>query len=248
MLRCGLVGAITIALCLSAAHADNPGVKVAFSNCTEFAGEGYVPLAQAQNLVPPGYVITATSPGQAPIVVRITNCAGVQVNRSPAEPTIISQIGINVVSPDGTGTINNYLLIYVTNNPALVEALGFFGVPAHYDPNITYEYTRNNVGNGGVLYGAVPDGGIPAYFLYGPETEPAPNSQQLFIANWWFGTPVKVRQQTTFPAISFGTSNVTLYTSAVSPLGQLIGGNAYGDFSVLALRGEYANAEMVVSK
>jgi hypothetical protein len=84
--------------------------------------------------------------------------------------------------------------------------------------------------------------------LYGPETEPAPNSQQVFVANWWFGTPVKVRQQTTFPAISFGTSNVTLYTSAVSPLGQLIGGNAYGDFSVLALRGEYANAEMVVSK
>ena len=127
MLRCGLVGAITIALCLSAAHAGNPGVKVAFSNCTEFAGEGYVPLAQAQNLVPAGYVITATSPGQAPIVVRMTNCAGVQVNRSPAEPTIISQIGINVVSPDGTGTINNYLLIYVTNNPALVEALGSSG-------------------------------------------------------------------------------------------------------------------------
>src|ERR1700689_1852921 len=98
MLRCRLACALTIVLSLSAAHADSPGLKVAFSNCTEFVGEGYVPLAQAQNLVPPGYAITATSPGQAPIVVRITNCAGVQVNRSPAVPTIISQIGINVVS------------------------------------------------------------------------------------------------------------------------------------------------------
>ena len=97
------------------------------------------------------------------------------MDRRAPGPTIISQIGINVVSPDGTGTINNYLLIYVTNNPALTEALGFFGVPAHYDPNITYEYTRNHVGNGGVLYGAVPDGGIPAYFLMGRK----PNRRQI---------------------------------------------------------------------
>jgi hypothetical protein len=165
MLRRGLAGALTIVISVSVAYADSPGLKVAFSNCTEFAGEGYVPLAHAQDLVPPGYVITATSAGQAPIVVRITNCAGVRVNRSPAVPTTISQIGINVVSPDGTGTINNYLLIYVTNNPALVEALGFFEVPAHYDPNITYEYTPNGTGDGGVLYGAVPNAGIPAYFF-----------------------------------------------------------------------------------
>lgn len=162
-------------------------------------------------------------------------------------PTIISQIGINIVSPDGTGTINNYMLIYVTNNPFLAQAFERVGVPASYDPTITYEYTRDSTGDGGVLYGAVPNADIPAYFLYGPETEPPPNTQQLFIANWWHGTPIRVRQQTTFPAISFGTSNVTLYTSAVSPLGQQIGGNAYDNFSVLALRGEYASAEMVVS-
>jgi hypothetical protein len=247
MVRCGLAATLALALSLSAAHAGDPGFKVAFSNCTEFAGEGFVPLPPAQKLVPPEYLITAASPGQAPIVVRITQCEAVQVDRAPAVPTIISQIGINIVSPDGTGTINNYMLIYVTNNRFLAEAFERIGVPASYDPTITSEYTRDTTGNGGVLYGAVPNAGIPAYFLYGPETEPPPNTQQLFIANWWHGTSIRVRQQTTFPAISFGTSSVTLYTSAVSPLGQLIGGNAYDRFSVLALRGEYASAEMVVS-
>jgi hypothetical protein len=206
-----------------------------------------VPLPLAQRLVPSGYVIPATSPEQAPIVVRITNCEAVQVDRTRAVPTTISQVGINIVSPDGTGTINNYTLIYVTNNPFLAEALQRAGVPANYDPAITYEYRPDSTGTGGVLYGAVPAANVPAYFLYGTETEPPPNTQQPFIANWWHGEVLRVRQQTTFPAISFGTSNVSLYTSAFSPLGQLIGGNAYGKFSILALRGVYASAEMIVS-
>jgi hypothetical protein len=120
-------------------------------------------------------------------------------------------------------------------------------VPANYDPTITYEYRRNSAGNGGVLYGAVADANVPPWFFYGTETEPLPNTQQPFVANWWHGEFMRVRQQTTFPAISFGTAQVTLYTSALSPLGQLIGGNAYGDFSILALRGVYAGAEMIVS-
>ena len=165
MVRGGLAATLALALSLSAAHAGDPSFKVAFTNCTEFAGEGFVPLPPAQKLVPPEYLITAASPGQAPIVVRITQCEAVQVDRAPAVPTIISQIGINIVSPDGTGTINNYMLIYVTNNRFLAEAFERIGVPASYDPTITSEYTRDTTGNGGVLYGVVPNAGIPAYFL-----------------------------------------------------------------------------------
>jgi hypothetical protein len=247
MLRYGPAAALTMVLGISATSADAHSFKVEFANCTEFVGEGPVSLPLAQRLVPSGYVIMATSSGQASIVVRITNCEAIQVDRTPAVPTTISQVGINIVSLDGTGTINNYMLIYVTNNPFLAEALQRTGVPANYDPAITYEYRRDSTGTGGVLYGAVPDANVPAYFLYGTETEPPPNTQQLFIANWWHGEVLRVRQQTTFPAISFGTSNVTLYTSEFSPLGQLIGGNAYGNFSILALRGVYASAEMIVS-
>lgn len=80
MVRYGLATALTMALSLSGASADGPSFKVAFSSCTEFVGEGFVPLPPAQRLVPPGYVIAAISPGQAPIVVRITNCEAVQVD------------------------------------------------------------------------------------------------------------------------------------------------------------------------
>lgn len=230
----------------SSALADDASFTVNFTNCTEFAGEGYVPLANAQPLVPAGYTINASS-GQAPIVVRTTSCQGVQVDRSPTLPAIVSQIGINVVSPDGTGTINNYTALYVTNNVFLVRAFRRSGVPAVFDPEISYEYTLNAASTGGVLYEAVPTGGGAAYFLYGPETEPAPNSAQLFIANWWYGPKAAVRQQTTIPAISFGTSSVVLYTSNKSALGKLIGGNSYGNFSVLSLRGEFSNAQMIVT-
>jgi hypothetical protein len=253
MLRYGSATALTAVLSLamssSGASIDGLSFKVAFSNCEEFVGEGPVALAPAQRLVAQGYAITAASPGQAPIVVRMTRCEAAKVDGTRAVPTIISQIGVNIVSPDGTGTINTYTLICATNNPFLAEALDRIGVPTSYDPAITYEYTRNDAGNGGVLYGAVPDANVPAYFLYGAETEPAPNTQRLLIANWWRGTgdPARVRQQTTFPAISFGASEVTLYTSAFSPLGQLIGGNTYGNFSILALRGVYASAEMIVT-
>jgi hypothetical protein len=252
MLRHGPARALTVvlslmAISLSGATAGGLSFKVAFSNCHEFVGEGPVALEQAQRFVPQDYVITTTASAQAAIVVRMTQCEAVKVDGTRAIPTIISQIGINIVSPDGTGTINNYTLIYVTNNPFLAEALQRNGVPANYDPAITYEYRPDRAGSGGVLYGAVPDASVPAYFFYGTETEPPPNTQQPFIANWWHGEIVRVRQQTTFPAISFGTSNVTLYTSGFSPLGQLIGGNAYGNFSILALRGVYANAEMIVS-
>jgi hypothetical protein len=247
MLRYGSTVTLTIVLSASAIRADSHSFNVEFANCTEFIGQGPAPLPLAQRLVPSGYVVAAISPERASIVVRITNCEAVQVDRTRAAPTTISQIGINIVSPDGTGSINNYLLAYVTNNPFLAEALQHIDVPANYDPTITYEYRRDTTGSGGVLYGAVADASVPAWFFYGTETEPPPNTQQPFVANWWHGEFMRVRQQTTFPAISFGTAKITLYTSTLSPLGQLIGGNAYGDFSILALRGVYGSAEMIVS-
>jgi len=242
-----LLFALGYALVLSAtqAQAGRTTFKVSFMNCTEFAGEGYVSLDIAQKLVPAGYTITNSSSGQAPIVVRITNCGSVQINSGSSQPTTISQIGINIASPDGTGAINNYMALYVTNNPQLVSAFQSASIPATLDPLISYEYTKN--ASGGVLYGAVSPREFGPYFLYGNETEPPQNSAQPFVANWWYGPNAAIRQQTTFPAISFGASSVALYTSEASPLGQLIGGNVYSSFSLLAVRGVYSLARMVVS-
>jgi len=229
------------------ALAENRGFTTKFSHCSEFAGEGAVNLAVAQKLVPANYTITGAAAGTAPIVIRMTQCDGIQVQGTPWLRTTISQIGINIVSPDGTGTINNYVIVYVSNNPFLVRALLRAGAPAQYDPAITYQYTLGSDGVSGMLYGAAPDPGVPAYFLYGPETEPPPNSAQLFIANWWFGNHQLVKEATTLPAISFGTSGVTFYTSKSSALGALIGGNAYSAFTTLSLHGKYDTGTMIVS-
>ncbi len=180
--------------------------------------------------------------------MRATGCASVSVNGRDPQPTNLSQIGINIVPPDGTGDINNYTLVYVSNNPILVANFIKAGLPAHYDPRLSYEYSAPATANGN-LYVAVASPDLQPYFIYGPETAPPPHSATDFLANWWYapGRDLKMRQQSNFPNISFGTSSVTFYTAADSELGKLIGGNTFSNYSVLALRGVYPSAHMDVT-
>lgn len=248
-IACGVFLTVS-GLCMSAKAQSFPDFTVDFTNCSEFAGEGPVSLAAAAPLLPAGYTL-ATVNGMANIVVRATSCAGVSVNKRPAQATVLSQIGLNIVPPDGTGTINNYTLIYVSNNLSLVSAFNAAGLPARFDPQMSYEYTAPVSGSGN-LYVQAGSYDLPPYTIYGPETAPPPNSAEVFLANWWY-QPVgffgaaQMRQQTLFPNISFGTADLTLYTSLHSTLGRLIGGNTFSNFSVLALRGVYPTAHMDVT-
>jgi hypothetical protein len=239
---------ISAALALTASAQTRPDFSVDFTNCSEFAGEGPISLANAAPLVPRGFVINGADKGIANIVIRATSCASVAVNGHNPRQTNLSQIGINIVAPDGTGDINNYTLVYVSNNLALVESFLAAGLPARFDPQLTYEYVAPSSGNGNLFVSAA-SWNLPPYFIYGPETAPQANSATVFLANWWYAPHegLKMRQQTLFPAISFGTSAVTFYTAADSELGKLIGGNTLSNFSVLALRGVYPSAHMEVT-
>lgn len=247
--RKALIAAMMLAQCSFRAQLALAGARsfdVEFAGCTEFVGWGPVSLAAAQPLVPSGYVIAGATNGEAAIVVRATSCEGVSVDQSAAQPTELSQIGIN--PPDGTGDINNYTVIYVTNNQTLARRFQFAGLPAIFDPQLIYEYTPDSSGLSGELYVTAAGEDLPSYFLFGTETEPPPNSQQTFLANWWFTGPEgRMKQSTLFPAISFGAASVSLYTSNVSLLGKLIGGNADANFSMLSVRGVYPAAVMTVS-
>jgi hypothetical protein len=246
-----LLPVMVLAYCLCEAQlasADTRSFKVQFSGCTEFVGWGPVSLAAAQPLVPAGYVIAGSADGQAAIVVRATSCEAVRVDHSPAESTELSQIGINLVAPDGTGDINNYTVIYVTNNEDLARRFQIAGLPAVFNPQLTYEYTADPSGLSGQLYVTAAGEELASYFLFGTETEPPPNSPQIFLANWWFTGPEgRMKQSTLFPLISFGTAAVSLYTSNVSLLGKLIGGNTDANFYILSVRGVYPEATMTVS-
>jgi hypothetical protein len=222
------------------------GFSVDFSQCTEFAGVGPVDLAKASSLVQPAFT-TLPVGSTAAIVVRATSCAGAQVNGGAAVPTIISQIGIEIVPPDGTGDINNYTLIYVTDNAQLALAFRLVGLPAIFDPTITYEFTYDATGKSGELYVEAGGAGLPAYFLTGTETDPT-GAGSDFKANWWFAGPAGViKQASDFPNIAFGTTNVSLHTTRESALGKLIGGNSDADFHFFPVRGVYVTAHMDVT-
>jgi hypothetical protein len=147
-----------------------------------------------------------------------------------------------------SGDINNYTLIYVTNNQALGKRFQIAGLPAVVDPQLTYEYTTDSSGLAGDLYVSAAGEELLSYFLFGTETKPPPNSQQRFLANWWFTGPLgQMKQSTLLPVISFGTAAVSLYTNNISLLGNLIGGNTDSNFSILSVRGVYPAATMTVS-
>jgi hypothetical protein len=246
-LACGLA-AVTSAPVTSEAGTPSPRqFTVDFAGCTEFAGVGPVDLAAAQALVPSGFTTLTVGSGGA-IVVRATACDSFVVNGGAAQPGIISQIGVEIVPPDNTGDINNYTLLYVTNDRDLAEAYRGLGLPAIFDPTLTYEFTYDSSGSAGELYVTAQGPELPAYFLFGTETDPtAPGSD--FKANWWYKTPsgATMKQAGDYPDIAFGTASVTVYTSKNSTLGNLMGGNSDGDFHYLPLRGVYSSAHLVVT-
>ena len=92
---------------LAATANDNDGhagqLGVTFINCTEFAGVASVDVAKAQALVPSRYTLFTDADG-AKLVVRVSDCAGISVNGRHPWPGRVAHIGIEVVSPDGTGT------------------------------------------------------------------------------------------------------------------------------------------------
>jgi hypothetical protein len=215
------------ALCLAASLAFIPSLMKAesprgffadFADCTEFAGVGPVDFAKASALVPSVFT-TLLVGSTGGIVVRATNCKGLSVDGGRKFPTAISQIGIEIVPPDGTGDINNFTILYVSDNLELVNAFRRARVPALYDPTLTYQFTYDATGKAGELYVEVQAAGLPAYFLSGTETDPtAPGSD--FKANWWYATSrVVVKQASDFPAIAFGTPSVTFHTNRDSDLG-----------------------------
>jgi hypothetical protein len=234
---------------MARADASNRGFSVDFSQCTEAVGVGPVSLAKASALVPAPFTalpIVATPATTAAIVVRATSCAGVQVNGGAAVPTNISQIGVEIVAPDGTGDINNYTLIYLSNNPELVTAYNHAGVPALLDPTLTYQFTYDTTGTAGEVYVKAEGPGVPAYFISGTETDPTTPGFD-FKANWWFaGDKGSVKQAADFPNIAFGTAAITLHTDRTSMIGQLIGGNTDSAFQYLPIRGKYPSAHMDV--
>ncbi|MBL8302185.1 MAG: hypothetical protein JNM26_05370 [Ideonella sp.] len=250
----GPITAAALALCGLAAPpalAHGGNLTVQFAQCTEFVGVAPVDALKARALVPARYALVSDAAG-ARLVVRAADCASVRVGSLPARPGRVAQVGLIIVSPDGTATdpntsINNYTLSYASNSPALVAALRAAGVPAALDLGLAYE-VNPATGNGSEFYAAVsPEfDASPTWFLHGSVN--TPTFATSFLANWWRADGAReTKMATDIPAIGFDfASQVNFTTSRLNTLGKLIGSNRAPPF-VLSFRGAFAAGTMVVT-
>jgi len=231
----------------AAALADNGhhGFDATLKNCTELIGLGPVPFATARALVPASYVLVPFN-GSAGLVIRAARCEGVGFDKGLAQPAIVAQVGIAVVSPDGSGDINNYTLLYSTDNDQLSKELSQAGQPAVLDDSLRFEFSPDASGNG-EIYAAVSPAVQPAWFLTGSAGPPAPGGTPT-VANWWFNSSrAVVKVATSIPSISYGPASFSLHTSKASLLGSLIGGNTYGTFVFFNPRGVFSSGGLTVT-
>ena len=217
-------------------------LAVDFSGCTEFAGIGFVPAANARPLVPARYVL-ASDASNAVIVVRTAQCEQTRIAGRKSLRGTLSQIGINLVGPDSTADINNYTLWYTTTDPLLAAALLSKGVRAEPDPSLRFVLRPSSTG--GTL--SVKDDPLraPAYQLLGPVVTPTA-APVAFTASWWQdGLAGSSQMRTVLPAIRFSSGTMTLTTDPRSALGRLIGGASL-TFPLLDSYNSFDSAHLVV--
>jgi hypothetical protein len=238
--------AICIILLATAGRADSDrGFTATLKNCTELIGFGPVSFAEARSRVPAAYIVVPIG-GSAGVVVRASRCEGIGIDRSPEKPGIVAQVGIAVVPPDGTGDINNYTLLYATDDQQLAQALNQAGLPAVLDRALAYEFTPDTSGHG-EAYVAVSPAIQPAWFLTG-FADPPPSTGSPVVANWWFNGSLGVlKMATSIPSIAYGNAAFSLHTSKLSALGSLIGGNTDASFVFFNARGAFATGSLAVT-
>lgn len=226
-----------------AGKAADKRFDVSFINCKEYVAFGPISLAKAQAMLPHAYTASDTD-GFGGVVVRTSACEMVSVENAPQRPAIVAHYGINIDSVDGSGDINNYTLVYVSDYPALVAKFREIGMPAIYSPNIAAEDPATLPGD---VYISIFGLGLIPYSISGVVSE-AVGPEFPFSANWWYqGKFGAIKQSTNFPLISFGAANFELQTTSASELGQLIGGNTDSNFPWYNVRGEFAQADMQVT-
>jgi hypothetical protein len=196
---------------------------VQFTDCTEQASLTGVPVANVRKLVPSHYALANESTGTTVLVVRIANCKDVVVAGKDVGGGTVAQIGANLVSPDGTGNINNYTIYYSTTSERLAKFLERDGVPAQHVADIHYDFKSDGKG-GGTLDISVGSPMNSPYTVGGPVVSPT-MAPVPYTANWWADDDGQsTRMQTPIPAIAFGGATMTLHTNANSKLGKILGG------------------------
>jgi len=233
---------------LTATAGHEPSVRttaVSFNGCSELASITTISPARARSVVPASFTLAGDDRG-APFVVRVADCDAVTVDGGSSEPAAVAQLGISIVSPDGSGDINNYTLWYYTNNRRLAATLHRMGVAAQWTPQLGYDLAENPDHTAGKLTIDL-SSGRPPLTITAPISEPV-STPTLFLANWWAQSDAsRTKMSTPIPTLRFGLATATLHTPRASQLGRLIGSETVS-FPLLDTFNRFANASMTVSR
>ncbi|MEZ4240571.1 MAG: hypothetical protein R3F59_31330 [Myxococcota bacterium] len=227
----------------ASACAGSGDFDVSFAGCTEFAGIGFVPWANAEPLVPAGYTLAGDGTS-AILVVRVADCTDVSVDGHRPRAGTLSQIGLTVVG-DGGADIENYTLWYVTDNALLHAKLTAAGVDTVHDNHMLYDFVPDGTGSGTLDIEVTPPQ-APDHEVHGTADVPV-SAPTTFVARWWQEGPHgTVLMESTFPDIQFSTADMTLTTPAGSELADLIGATSM-TFSLLDSYNAVGSADMTVT-
>jgi hypothetical protein len=227
----------------SAAALRSDAVDVDFQGCREMASLAPAPVAKLRPLVPAAYQLANEASGTGFVVVRVASCANVVIDGTSDGPGTVAQVGANLVSPDGTGDINNYTLWYYTTSPRLLARLVARGVNAQLTRDLKFAVTPTGGGNAQL---AVDVPGRPAFSVSGPIALPTAPAVP-YIANWWRDhAHDTARMNTVLPAIQFSSAHLTLATNPGNALGQLFGAGSV-TFPIFDSFNAFPAAHMVVA-
>jgi hypothetical protein len=142
---------------------------VEFTDCSELASITTITVAKARTFVPPSFTLAGDA-GGTPFVVRVAHCRAVSVDGSAPDAGTVAQLGVSIVSPDGTGDINNYTAWYYTTSQRLAVKLQLLGVPAQWTPGLGYNLVPGSANSGTLRINLA--AGHPAFHVTAPVVEP----------------------------------------------------------------------------
>jgi len=246
----GVFGSATVSAVEFRGH-EPLGFTVEFEQCEESVGIYPVALSDVDSMVPDDYIIASPDGELAFAIFRAVECDAIliesdnqQISNGTDELVVISQVGIVIVPPQGTGDANNYTVHYGTNSKKLARALRKGGVKAKHVANLEFDYESYGDGTG-EIYTENPRRRAQ-HIMSGPASDPAITDPGItFIANWWhIGRKGNVLMETTVDQIFMGdASQVIVTTNNKTKIAKILGGTVSAA-PVYGIRGVFSSATM----
>lgn len=201
-----------------------PDFTGTYSDCDEFAGLGFVPLANVQPYVPDDFIVIEAGPGLALLVAQAGSCASIDVGEGAPRPGIFAQLGVAIVPPDGTGDGNFYQLMFASNHQRLAHHMKKAGANARFSPQLSYQLASDP----DALEIHVPKPPHLGWSMGGPVVFPDPSSppNPTTVFNYWHQSAKQgnVRQRNTVEGIRLGTGQEVQLTALGAELEAILGG------------------------